>query len=65
MPEKAATARRGRAGLGDMDDVFAGKDEPVAALAEPAPRPARGAVGETACQARMSIGGMNSATTAP
>lgn len=40
MPEKAATARKGRAGLGDMDDVFAGKDEPIAALADPVPRPA-------------------------
>lgn len=41
MPEKAATARKGRARLGDMDDVFAGKDETIAALVEPAPRPAR------------------------
>lgn len=40
MPEKAATARKGRARLGDMDDVFAGKDETIAALVEPAPRPA-------------------------
>lgn len=35
MPEKATAGRKGRAGLGNLDDVFAGKDEPVAALAEP------------------------------
>jgi hypothetical protein len=42
MPEKAGAARKGRAGLGDMEDVFAGKDETVVALAEPAARQGRG-----------------------
>jgi hypothetical protein len=35
MPKQATTGRKGRAGLGNLNDVFAGKDEPVAALAEP------------------------------
>lgn len=42
MPEKAGGGRKGRAGLGDMDDVFAGKDETVVALVAPAPQAARG-----------------------
>lgn len=45
MPEKTAMARKARAGLGDMEDVFASKGETVAALGESIPRPARGGTG--------------------
>ena len=38
MPEKTAAARKTPARLGDLEDVFAGKGETVAALAEPTPQ---------------------------
>ena len=36
MPDKTAAVRKPRAGLGDLDDVFAGKSEAITALADPA-----------------------------
>lgn len=49
MREKAATARKGPSNLGDLDDVFAGKSEPVAppagAMARSAPTSAASASG--------------------
>lgn len=35
MPDRTAAARKPRAGLGDLDDVFAGKGDAIAALADP------------------------------
>ena len=35
MPDKTAATRKPRAGLGDMEDVFAGKGDTIAALADP------------------------------
>ena len=36
MPDRTAVARKPRAGLGSMEDVFAGKGDTIAALADPA-----------------------------
>ena len=36
MPDRTAIARKPRAGLGDLDDVFAGKGDAITALADPA-----------------------------
>ncbi len=41
MPDRTAAARKPRAGLGDMDDVFAGKSDTIAALADPATQAGR------------------------
>ena len=35
MPDRTAAARKPRAGLGNLDDVFAGKDDTITALADP------------------------------
>lgn len=42
MPEKTAAAHKAPAGIGDMEDVFAGKDATVTELADTAPHPAPG-----------------------
>lgn len=36
MPDRTAAARKPRAGLGDLEDVFAGKSDTIAALGDPA-----------------------------
>ena len=41
MPDRTAAARKPRAGLGDMEDVFAGKKDTIAALADPATQAGR------------------------
>ena len=41
MPDRTATARKPRAGLGDLDDVFAGKGDAITALADPATQAGR------------------------
>ena len=41
MPDRTAAARKPRAGLGDMEDVFAGKDDTIATLADPATQAGR------------------------
>jgi hypothetical protein len=41
MPDKNATTRKPRAGLGDMQDVFAGKGDTITALADPAKQAGR------------------------
>lgn len=41
MPDRTAAARKPRAGLGNMDDVFAGKSDTIAALADPATQAGR------------------------
>jgi hypothetical protein len=41
MPDRTAAARKPRAGLGNMEDVFAGKDDSIAALADPATQAGR------------------------
>lgn len=41
MPDRTAAARKPRAGLGDMEDVFAGKDDTITALADPATQAGR------------------------
>jgi len=38
----AAAARKAPAGIGDMEDVFAGKDSTITELTEPAVQPGRG-----------------------
>ena len=35
MPDRTAATRKPRAGLGNLDDVFAGKDDTITALADP------------------------------
>ena len=41
MPDRATAARKPRAGLGSMEDVFAGKGDTIAALADPATQAGR------------------------
>ena len=41
MPDRTAAARKPRAGLGSMEDVFAGKGDTIAALADPATQAGR------------------------
>ena len=41
MPDRTAAARKPRAGLGDLDDVFAGKADTIRALADPATQAGR------------------------
>ena len=41
MPDRTAAARKPRAGLGNLDDVFAGKDDTITALADPATQAGR------------------------
>ena len=41
MPDRTAAARKPRAGLGNLDDVFAGKDDAITALADPATQAGR------------------------
>lgn len=41
MPDRTAAARKPRARLGDLDDVFAGKGDAITALADPATQAGR------------------------
>ena len=41
MPDRTAVARKPRAGLGSLDDVFAGKGDTITALADPATQAGR------------------------
>ncbi len=41
MPDRTTAARKPRAGLGSLDDVFAGKGEAITALADPATQAGR------------------------
>ena len=50
MPDRATVTRKPRAGLGSMEDVFAGKGDTIAALADPATQAGRSRSAPTAAQ---------------
>ena len=51
MPDRTAAARKPRAGLGNLEDVFAGKGDTIAALADPATQTGRSRSAPTSVKA--------------